>query len=352
MKRILTIALISCLVVAGKWHSDDSWRSVKPDHFPEPNYGAVSVLIEPGTVELGRQLFYDPILSRDSTISCASCHSPYNAFAHTDHDLSHGIDDQIGLRNAPPIFNLAWSTSFMWDGAVHHLDMQALAPISNELEMDASLAEVVAKLNRLPNYRKGFSKVFDAEPITGEQVLKAIAQFQTTLISATAKYDSVVAGTAEFNSQQQSGYELFQAHCNSCHTEPLFTNGEFKNNGLPVDTTLNDFGRYNLTALPSDSLLFKVPSLRNLSYTYPYMHDGRFLSLREVLAHYTGGVEENHTLSPELTTSIALTNREKTDLIAFLLTLNDRHFVMDRSHHFPKKVETSEGSNSAFSSNP
>jgi len=340
--RIGVIIALGSLLVAASWHQG-LWEELQPAHFPVPNQQVVSLALDPAAVELGRQLFYDPILSRDSTVSCASCHSPYNAFAHTDHDLSHGIDDQIGIRNAPPIFNLAWAKAYMWDGAVHHLDMQALAPISNPTEMDASLAAVVEKLSQQPRYNEAFLTSFGTETITGEYVLKAIAQFQATLISATAKYDSVVLGTASFTAQQQQGYALFQTHCNSCHTEPLFTNGEFRNSGLPVDSTLDDWGRYTITANPADSLLFKVPSLRNLSYSYPYMHDGRFLSLREALSHYTDGVTQTPTLSSELEQDIQLSDREKTDLIAFLLTLNDRHFVMDKTHHFPKKLNPGEG---------
>lgn len=307
-----------------------------PGHFPEPTYNFSRNPLAEDRIELGRALFYDPILSRDSSISCASCHSPYNAFAHTDHDLSHGIEGRIGTRNAPPLFNLAWTNIFMWDGAVNHLDVQALAPISHPDEMGEDIAHVVQKLDRHDKYPLAFEAAFGDPEITGERVLKALSQFQLTLVSASAKYDSVRNGTAQFTAQETSGYALFQQHCGQCHTEPLFTNGGFANNGLPVDTTLNDRGRATVTQKASDEGLFKVPSLRNLAFSYPYMHDGRFKRLHEVLEHYASGIEASPTLSPHLQQPILLSDREKTDLIAFLRTLNDRSFVFAPDHQFPR----------------
>ncbi|MEM7372999.1 MAG: cytochrome c peroxidase [Bacteroidota bacterium] len=294
-------------------------------------------------VELGRALFYDPILSRDGTVSCASCHSPYNAFAHTDHDLSHGIDDQIGSRNAPPLFNLAWQEHFMWDGAINHLDMQALAPISHPGEMGETIASVVEKLTAHESYPALFAEAFgeridEEKQITGEGVLKALSQFQLTLVSATAKYDSVQQGLTQFTAQEQQGYRLFQQHCSSCHAEPLFSSNGFANNGLPIDTTLNDLGRWQISQLESDKHRFKIPSLRNLSYTYPYMHDGRFRKLNQVLTHYSSGIQYSQTLAPELNNPIDLSSHDKADLIAFLLTLNDKAFVFNPTHQFPRKT--------------
>lgn len=297
-----------------------------PAYFPTPVYDFAVNPLDSAKIQLGRQLFYDEILSVDGTISCASCHSPYSAFAHTDHDLSHGIDDQIGTRNAPALFNLAWATSFHRDGAHHHLELQALAPINHPAEMGSTTAGVVARLNTHPNYPQRFDAAFGDSVVTGEKLLKALAQFQVTLISAGAKYDRVLEGRDTFNGQELKGYALFQTHCNRCHTEPLFTNQAFAANGLEVDTTLNDFGRMMITSLPADSLLFKVPSLRNLSFTHPYMHDGRFRKLRQVLQHYA-----TRTTDP-----ISISVNDQADLIAFLLTLDDRNFVFDRRHGFPR----------------
>ena len=309
-----------------------------PEHFPKPVYDFSNNTLTKEKVALGRALFYDPILSKDNTISCASCHSPYNAFAHTDHDLSHGINDEIGTRNAPPLFNLAWHKTFMWDGAINHLDMQALAPISHPKEMNESLKNVVDKLQNKKIYPSLFYQAFQDSLITGEHILKALSQFQLTLVSATSKYDEVKKGLTQFSQQEKSGYLLFQKNCNSCHTEPLFSNQKFANNGLPVDTTLNDFGKWMVTKQSGDSLKFKIPTLRNLNFTHPYMHDGRFRKLNQVLNHYTKGISQNPTLAPELKNPIELTSNEKTDLIAFLLTLNDKKFVFDQKHQFPRKI--------------
>jgi cytochrome c peroxidase len=298
---------------------------VYPDYFPTPAYDFnANPLTEEG-IQLGRRLFYDEILSADGTVSCASCHSPYSAFAHTDHDLSHGINDQIGTRNAPALFNLAWATSFHRDGAHHHLDLQALAPISHPAEMGSNIQDVVTRLQADSAYVAGFARTWGDTVITGERVLKSLAQFQLTLVSAGAKYDRVREGLDTFSMQEAKGHALFQTYCNSCHTEPLFTNQRFATNGLEVDTTLNDFGRVMITSIPADSLLFKVPSLRNLSFTHPYMHDGRFRKLREVLHHYANRLND----------PLPLASNDQADLIAFLLTLDDRAFVFDRRHGFP-----------------
>lgn len=309
-----------------------------PEYFPKPEYDFTNSTLSKEKITLGRALFYDPILSKDNTISCASCHSPYNAFAHTDHNLSHGIHDSIGIRNAPALFNLAWQKTLMWDGAINHIDMQALAPINDAKEMGESFENVVKKLQRKAIYPALFHEAYGDSLVTGERLLKALSQFQLTLVSATAKYDEVKKGAAEFTEQEEKGYALFQKNCNTCHTEPLFSNYGFANNGLPVDTTLNDYGKWRITKRSEDSLLFKIPSLRNVSFTYPYMHDGRFKKLSEVLHHYTNDLQENSTLADELKTQIELTANEKTDLIAFLLTLDDKQFVFDTKHQFPRDI--------------
>ncbi len=308
-----------------------------PSYFPKPQYNFNKNPLDSFKIALGRNLFYDPILSADNTISCASCHSPYNAFAHTDHSLSHGINDQIGTRNAPALFNLAWQKTFMWDGAANHLDVQALAPINHPKEMGETTENVVKKLNASDFYSQLFYQAYNDSLVTGERMLKALAQFQLTLVSSNAKYDLVRRGEAALTDQEKNGYDLFLKNCNVCHAEPLFSNFNFANNGLKVDTTLNDFGRWKVTKKSEDSLLFKTPSLRNLSYTAPYMHDGRFNKLAEVINHYVNGIQHNKTLSKVLKQPIILTSNEKIDLIAFLLTLNDQAFVFDTKHQFPKK---------------
>ena len=330
MFSIVVFAMLSFIII------NKNHPFTKPAHFPPPNYDFRNNPLDTAIVNLGRILFYDPILSADNTISCASCHSPYNAFAHTDHDLSHGISDSIGNRNAPALFNLAWQKSFMWDGAINHLDMQALAPISHAKEMGSSIEELIKKLNGSKTYKSLFYNAWKDSIATGVNVLKSLSQFQLTLVSSIAKYDKVINGQDTFTQQEKNGYQLFKKHCNNCHSEPLFSSYTFENNGLPVDPTLQDFGRWSITHNAQDSLKFKVPSLRNLSYTYPYMHDGRFKNLKEVLHHYTNGIVKSPTLSANLDNPIILNPNEKVDLIAFLLCLNDKEFVFDKKHQYKK----------------
>jgi cytochrome c peroxidase len=309
-----------------------------PEYFPDFAYNFQQNPLDSNKIELGRMLFYDPLLSANNSISCASCHSPFNAFAHTDHDLSHGIFDSIGKRNAPALFNLAWQKSFMWDGAINHLDMQALAPISDSSEMGSNINEVIEKLNASKAYKDLFLKAFQDSTISTARVLKALSQFQLTLVSANAKYDRVKLGAERFTEQEEKGYTLFKTNCADCHSEPLFSNFDFENNGLTIDSTLNDLGRFVITQKETDKGRFKVPSLRNLSYTYPYMHDGRFMTLKEVINHYTDGIQHSETLSQQLKEPIELSSDQKVDLISFLLTLNDKEFLFDKKHMF-KKIE-------------
>lgn len=281
--------------------------------------------------ELGRHLFYDPILSSDNTISCASCHLQATGFTHVDHDLSHGIDGKIGTRNSMTIMNLAWSRSFMWDGSINHLDMQPLAPLSNSVEMGENLENVLKKINSSTKYKTLFYKAFNDSLATGQRTLLAFSQFILQLNSYNSKYDKYMRKEVggEYNQQEINGLQLFRIHCVSCHTEPLFTNNTFENNGLPIDTTLNDFGRMKITHNPADSLKFKVPTLRNIQFTYPYMHDGRFKKLREVLNYYT--------TTRQLTPPIILNADEKVDIIAFLLTLTDYEFLFDKQFGYPRE---------------
>lgn len=305
-----------------------------PDHFPEPLYDFSKNELRDANILLGKTLFYDPILSIDGTISCASCHSPYHAFAHTDHDLSHGIDDIIGVRNASSLFNLAWQNSFMWDGAVNHLDMQSLAPITSPTEMGDSLTNVIAKLKASDKYKSLFTEAYGDSAVTGQRLLLSIAQFQLTLVSGNSKYDKIQEGIDTFSVQEGKGYELYVVNCSRCHTEPLFTNGDFASNGLPLDSTLMDYGKGAISKVKNDSLLFKVPSLRNLAYTKPYMHDGRFEKLREVLNHYTNGIIEYDfpESKNKISANIDLSSNEKSDILAFLKTLNDKEFVFNKKH--------------------
>lgn len=307
-----------------------------PEKWPEVTYNFKDNPIDPLKITIGRQLFYDPILSTNNSISCESCHSPFTAFAHTDHPLSHGIGDSIGNRNAPAIMNLAWQKSFMWDGAINHLDKLPLAPISHPKEMGSTIETALVKLNQSHKYRMLFYEAYGDSLINSERLLKSMSQFLLTLVSDNSKYDQVKNDKAVFTDQEARGYQLFKSNCSNCHQEPLFTNSNFENNGLPVSKSLNDLGRYQISQRSEDSFKFKVPTLRNIEYTSPYMHDGRMVNLTKVLKHYTSGIHHSSTLSPNLKNGIVLSSAEKTNIIAFLLTLSDPQFIFNPSHQYPK----------------
>lgn len=334
MRKKGIIAGIVLSVAICSFRAADTALFTIPKGWPAPNYDFKANPLSADRISLGRTLFHDPILSRNNTISCASCHLPNTAFTHIDHDLSHGIDGRIGVRNSPSLMNLAWSKSFMWDGAVNHLDVQSLAPISNHDEMDETLASVVAKLRMVPSYTAMFKAAYGDSIITGEHVLKAISQFMLTIVSADSKYDKVIRGEEVFNEYEARGYTLFKTNCASCHKEPLFTNGSFENNGLPLDSTLNDGGRIRITHNIKDSLKFKVPTLRNVEVSYPYMHDGRFRNLQMVLFHYTEGISSSTTLAPQLQKNIVLTEDDKRALIAFLKALTDEAFLHNAAYQY------------------
>lgn len=334
-RTFLFLALCFCMISAAV--VVDKRLFYIPEKWPEPQYNFSKNKLTPEKILIGRALFYDPILSRNNTVSCNSCHSQFTAFAHVDHTLSHGIDSRIGTRNAPGLMNLAWQKTFMWDGAINHLDMQPLAPIANKDEMDSNIDSVVKKLQQSAIYPTLFYKAFGDSIITGEHTLKAISQFMLTLISADSKYDSMMRGQVVFTEQEKNGYNLFKQNCSSCHSEPLFTNELFENNGLPPDNKLNDFGRMKVTKNSADSMKFKVPTLRNLEFSYPYMHDGRFKHLSDVIKHYTQ-INQSNLLSKQLKKPIILSSNEQVDLIAFLLTLTDNHFLFNPDYSFPRQV--------------
>jgi len=305
----------------------------KPSNFPEPVYHFTTNQVTKDGFELGRKLFYDPVLSANNTISCGACHIQTSAFTHHGHSVSHGIFDRLGTRNSPPIMNLAWSTSFMWDGGIFDLDLQPIAPITNHVEMDDSVSNVINRLRNSTVYPALFKKAFGTDEINSTKFLKALSQFMVMCVSCNAKYDSVMRNQATFTVDEQAGYTLFKQKCNSCHAEPLFTDHSFRNNGLSI-SMVNDPGRYLVTLNDADKYKFKVPSLRNLNYTPPYMHDGRFFTVEAVLEHYTSEVQSTPNLDPLLQQNtnpgIAMTADEKVKIMAFLKTLNDKVFLTDK----------------------
>lgn len=310
-----------------------------PKNWPKPNYNFDQNPLTTTKIELGRHLFYDPILSIDNTVSCASCHSSYTAFTHVDHALSHGVGDSVGTRNSPVLINLAWNSAFMWDGAISHIENQALAPIHSSVEMGNDIVNVVSKLQSSEKYKSLFRLAFGDTLVTGQHVLIAIAQFELTLLSTNSKYDQIKrkVKNIEFTEQEQRGYNLFKSNCASCHKEPLFTSGEFENNGLPIDDNLKDYGRVNVSQNALDSLKFKVPTLRNIEFSFPYMHDGRFTSLFDVMDHYTSDLNSAASLGENLKGGLKLTHENKIDIVSFLLTLTDKDFLFNPKFAFPKE---------------
>jgi len=335
-KHWLIIASILFLVVAcNKKDVIEQFLSFqRPANFPEPEYHFNTNAITQAKFELGRKLFYEPLLSRDNTVSCGSCHIQSSAFTQHGHDVSHGIDDRLGRRNSSSIVNLAWHNTFMWDGGVFDLDLQPIVPISNHDEMDETVSNVMAKLQAHPDYPGLFKAAFGSETITTASMMKALSQFMVMLVSSNSKYDKVIRQEGEaFTATEQKGYTLFQQKCAGCHKEPLFTDNSFRNNGIAIGLN-NDIGRAEITLNDTDTYKFKVPSLRNLSYTAPYMHDGRFITLDAVLEHYAENVQATPNLDPLLQQNnqpgISITTEELSQLIAFLRTLDDKSFVEDR----------------------
>ncbi|HTN47405.1 MAG TPA: cytochrome c peroxidase [Flavipsychrobacter sp.] len=301
-----------------------------PPGWPQPFYNFENNTLSKNGFELGRKLFFDPRLSRTNTVSCGTCHQPFSAFAQLDHNVSHGVEDKIGTRNSPSLFNLNWHTSFFWDGGVNHLEVQPINPIQNPVEMDENFGNIIVKLSSDADYKARFTATYGNDSINSQRILKALAQFMGMLVSSNSKYDKYMRGEAGGNMTEGElrGLAIFKANCAGCHKEPLFSDFSLRNNGLSV-TTANDSGRAIITHSVTDLYKFKVPSLRNLKYSPPYMHDGRFTTLNQVLDHYASGIQKSATLDPSLAEGIRLSKQEREDLKAFLNTLNDEDFVKD-----------------------
>ncbi len=311
-----------------------------PPGWPKPasDIFAKNKLSEEG-FQLGRKLFYDGRLSKDGNFPCASCHQQFGAFSSYDHDFSHGYNNTFTTRNAPGLFNLAWMPRFHWDGGVNHIEVQPLSPITAPNEMGENLDSVLRKLRKDSSYVRMFKAAFGTPEINSQRMLKALAQFTGSIVSANSKYDKVMRGEASFTYSEQNGYYFFKASCAGCHPEPLFTDYSYRNNGLPVNEFLNDYGRMRITNDKNDSLKFKVPTLRNVALTFPYMHDGRFTSLNAVLEHYNSGILTTQpTLDTLLRKRIPITGRTKNDLIYFLHTLTDTS--MTRNPRFSGELKS------------
>jgi cytochrome c peroxidase len=343
------IKLVACFAAIVLWGCADQDASPQNDAYaflPPATFPAVAYTLENNPVtrdgfELGRALFYDPILSVDSSIACANCHQQARAFSDPVHRFSKGVGEASGFRNAPAIQNTAFAQDFFWDGGVKHLDFVPINAITSELEMQETLAGVVIKLQRSAFYPTRFNQAFGYGEITSQHMLQALSQFMVMMISADARYDQYLQGRESLTTDELAGLQLVQQKCSGCHATDIFTDGSFRNNGLDENFD-SDAGRERITELPEDRGKFKVPSLRNVELTAPYMHDGRFGTLTQVLGHYNTGVKTSETLDPLLTAGslpgIALSATDQQQIIAFLKTLTDRTFTKDPRFSNPFKV--------------
>jgi cytochrome c peroxidase len=292
-------------------------------------------------IALGRELFYEKQLSSDNSMSCASCHFQEFAFSD-DNQFSEGVLGELGDRQAMAIINSAWDDKFFWDGRAVSLEDQAFGPVVNPIELNDTWKNVVEKLQNDPKYPIMFHKAFGTHIIDSVLVSKAISQFERTMISFDSKYDKFFFNDEDvYSESEERGFDLYfdKAECIHCHSGPMLTDFTFRNNGLDLVITDNGLGK--VTGLTSDDGKFKVPTLRNIELTAPYMHDGRFATLEDVIEHYNSGVEST---SPNLDVEmnhfadgLELTAQEKTDLIAFLKTFTDFTFLTNPDFSDPNK---------------
>ena len=323
-----------------------------PLHFPDMEIPLDNPMTAEG-IELGRYLFYEKKLSGNNSMNCAGCHKIENAFAENT-QYSVGIDGLTGTRNSMPLFNMGWEEFFTWDGSKNTLEEQILEPVPNPIEMHQDWKSATDKLSGDVIYRNRFFRAFGEEGIDSMKVAKAIAQFLRTIISSSSKYDvmykfeyGISLTTAEtqllqsIEPEQWAGYDLFKslngADCFHCHNGPLMRVKKFSNNGL--DEFFSDLGREIVTGSADDKGKFKVPTLRNIELTAPYMHDGRFNTLDEVIEHYSSGIHVSSTIDPLIEFAnqggVQLDAQEKFLLKKFLLTLTDTVFINN-----PKSTES------------
>lgn len=295
-------------------------------------------------VDLGKMLFFDPVLSANNQISCATCHRPSRAFTDGLALSDQGVSGKKLHRNVPSLVNLAWQNRSFWDGGAADLESLVFGPLTHPDEMGQELHVLVQELNENEGYRVKFKKAFGEDTIYSALIARALGQFQRTLISANSRYDQFIRNEpgSEFSEIELKGMEIFDQKCGSCHQfgkgkNDFFTDHQYHNNGLG-STYSSGFegiyqGRFRITQDSADVGKFKTPSLRNVALTAPYMHDGRFATLEEVLAHYDNRMIYSATLDPffqkESSIGISLTKDEKEAILAFLHTLTDTVFVQN-----------------------
>lgn len=302
-----------------------------PQGFPDMDIPTGNPMTVEG-VRLGRMLFHDPILSLDNSQSCASCHAQDFSFTDNGRRFSVGVDGTEGFRNAMSLLNAGWIRGHNWDGSAGSLEEQAFEPVVNPIEMHNTWPQAVGRLKSHEAYPDLFFDAFGTRDIDSIHVVHALAQFERTLISADSKWDRYLRGEVQLTTAETRGFEIFfteKGDCFHCHTTILFTDNEFHNNGL--DSVFTDRGLYEVTGDPNDIGKFRTPTLRNLQFTGPYMHDGRFETLEEVIDFYSEGLKFSPTIDPLMKNvnegGIRLTEGEKESLLAFIKTLTDTTFV-------------------------
>lgn len=337
--RTATVAMAMALLVAGC--GGESPPFVPPPEAPDPVEisapGFPPMPIPPDNpttrqgIDLGRRLFYDPILSSTVSMSCASCHAPEFAFTDHGHAVSTGVRGLMGRRNAPSLTNIGWNLAQFWEGRRVTLEQQAGDPVPAHDEMDLPWDQAVPRVAADPRYPPLFRAAFGTTEVTRDRIVKAIAQFERTMVSVGSRYDEFLRTRTGFTASERRGYVMFfneKADCFHCHVDKTFTDFGFQNNGL--DSVFVDSGRMTVTGDPNDWGKFKTPTLRNLVFTAPYMHDARFATLQDVIEHYDSHAKASPTVNPFIRVSgrtLGLTVEDKQDLLAFLLTLTDSAFV-------------------------
>lgn len=344
MNKLIFISVLILAFSCQKWKKEAIIPYVLeiPSHFPQMPIPVDNPMTVQG-VELGKQLFYDLRLSRDNSISCASCHQAANGFSDAN-QFSRGVNGAIGRRQAMPLFNLGWQQFLFWDGRAKTLEDQILFPVPDPIEMHQEWSKAIDKLEKDDAYVNDFKVLFKEKGIDKYKVAKVMAQFLRTMISGSSRFDIMykIENSLSLSSKEQqvqitpeewAGYDLFKnmngADCIHCHSGVLMQVQGFSNNGL--DETFSDLGRAEVTGLASDRGKFKIPSLRNIGFTAPYMHDGRFSTIDEVITHYSVNVKNSSTIDPLMEFAfqggVQLDAQQRDYLKAFLNTMNDTNFI-------------------------
>ncbi|MBP6539645.1 MAG: c-type cytochrome [Saprospiraceae bacterium] len=344
------VFLLSCEEDTETVNYDSSPYTFTYGGLPTPDLPSDNKLTLEG-VKLGRMLFYEPLLSKDKMQSCATCHVQKDGFSDIN-QFSKGVEGKFGGRQAMTVFNMAWhNNGFFWDGRAPKLRDQALKPIQDPLEMNETLPNAIAKLYAVQKYKDQFKRAFQNGAIDELNLSLALEQFMFSIVSFNSKYDQFKEGKAQLTDSEERGRKLFftefdvtgnvkGAECFHCHAGPNFTNDEFMNNGLDSQIDQKDIGRAKVTMLTEDNAKFLTPSLRNIELTAPYMHDGRFKTLEEVVEQYNIHVKNSPTVDFLLQYNmqpdgLKLTSQDKSDLIAFLKTLTDPSFINNAAYSKP-----------------